>query len=664
VTATGTTGKFTVAISNFTSVLTVGTSTLVGGSVATTTIDTAGIHDARDAADVGGTVFFPPGTYLVSGLTASVAGQTWELADGATVKMATGATAILSVTGAGVSVTGGVLDGSNGTNVNTQDGLVVSANGVSVRNVTVQDSPSYGIRASGYSQLTVSDCTITNSALEGIFFANFLATPSSINDILITNNVIESSESLTGGIYVRGNSATQRVKDVVISGNTVRVPSNPVAETGGIIVFFGTDYTVSHNIVAGGSLGITCPGPIRASIFGNTVRGFRDTGIEIPDNVNQCVISGNVIDPDGAAGFAGVQTSQGNVNDLTISGNTIKGFTVTGPRLIDFNTGSVPDRVAITGNVLRSNVTSFRGIWFNVPVLNMVIAGNVIDGASTTSSSGVVLLDGATGVTISGNHFSNLATGAIVLASGAATAQDYISLSANGYVNCGAVLFNGNYGSGASALGVNVSTETAPILGTPKSGTLTNCTGLPVSGITASTSAAIGVGSINLGHATDTTLSRSAAGKLAVEGVDVVLNGGALGTPSSGTLTNCTFPTLNQDTTGSAAKLTTARNINGVAFDGTAAITVWQRSIVSVTSSTTLGSSANTDYVALIGSGGAPILPTAVSNTNRYTIKNVHTATVTVSTTSSQTIDGSTTFSMLPNVSIDVVSDGTNWRII
>ena len=34
-----------------------------------------------------------------------------------------------------------------------------------------------------------------------------------------------------------------------------------------------------------------------------------------------------------------------------------------------------------------------------------------------------------------------------------------------------------------------------------------------------------------------------------------VVNGGALGTPSSGALTNCTFPTLNQNTTGTAAGL-------------------------------------------------------------------------------------------------------------
>ena len=42
-----------------------------------------------------------------------------------------------------------------------------------------------------------------------------------------------------------------------------------------------------------------------------------------------------------------------------------------------------------------------------------------------------------------------------------------------------------------------------------------------------------------------------------------VVSGGALGTPSSGTLTNCTFPTLNQNTTGNAGTVT-----NGVYTSG------------------------------------------------------------------------------------------------
>lgn len=45
-----------------------------------------------------------------------------------------------------------------------------------------------------------------------------------------------------------------------------------------------------------------------------------------------------------------------------------------------------------------------------------------------------------------------------------------------------------------------------------------------------------------------------------------------LGTPTSGNLANCTFPTLNQNTTGTAAALTTPRTIGGVSFDGTANI--------------------------------------------------------------------------------------------
>jgi hypothetical protein len=42
-----------------------------------------------------------------------------------------------------------------------------------------------------------------------------------------------------------------------------------------------------------------------------------------------------------------------------------------------------------------------------------------------------------------------------------------------------------------------------------------------------------------------------------------VLQSPTLGTPSSGTLTNCTFPTLNQNTTGNAATATTATNLSG-----------------------------------------------------------------------------------------------------
>jgi len=78
-------------------------------------------------------------------------------------------------------------------------------------------------------------------------------------------------------------------------------------------------------------------------------------------------------------------------------------------------------------------------------------------------------------------------------------------------------------------------TLVTPVLGTPTSVTLTNGTGLPVSGITASTSTALGVGSIELGHATDTTIARASAGVVNIEGVPIVT------TTATQTLTNKTL---------------------------------------------------------------------------------------------------------------------------
>lgn len=89
------------------------------------------------------------------------------------------------------------------------------------------------------------------------------------------------------------------------------------------------------------------------------------------------------------------------------------------------------------------------------------------------------------------------------------------------------------------------------------------------------------------------------------------------------------------------------------------------RTISSVSTATSAGAAASTDYIYLVSGTTTLTLPTAVSNTNRYTVKNTGTGTVTVATTSAQTIDGSSTASLkVQNVSLDVISDGSNWRVI
>jgi hypothetical protein len=78
-------------------------------------------------------------------------------------------------------------------------------------------------------------------------------------------------------------------------------------------------------------------------------------------------------------------------------------------------------------------------------------------------------------------------------------------------------------GTGVLAF-TNSPSFTTPALGTPSAVTLTNATGLPVSGITASTSSAIGVGSVELGHATDTTIARVSAGVVSTSSTDTLTN--------------------------------------------------------------------------------------------------------------------------------------------
>jgi len=88
------------------------------------------------------------------------------------------------------------------------------------------------------------------------------------------------------------------------------------------------------------------------------------------------------------------------------------------------------------------------------------------------------------------------------------------------------------------------------------------------------------------------------------------------------------------------------------------------RSVTVTSGNITVGATALTDYVILVSGAHTVTLPTAVGNTNLYTVKNYHSASITVNTTSSQTMDGSTTASLTTNTSLSFISDGTNWRIV
>jgi hypothetical protein len=81
-----------------------------------------------------------------------------------------------------------------------------------------------------------------------------------------------------------------------------------------------------------------------------------------------------------------------------------------------------------------------------------------------------------------------------------------------------------------------------------------------------------------------------------------VVNGGALGTPSSGTLTNCTFPTLNQNTTGTAANVTgTVAIANGGTGQTTATAAFNALSPITTTGDLIIGNGSNSATRLAIG---------------------------------------------------------------
>jgi hypothetical protein len=88
------------------------------------------------------------------------------------------------------------------------------------------------------------------------------------------------------------------------------------------------------------------------------------------------------------------------------------------------------------------------------------------------------------------------------------------------------------------------------------------------------------------------------------------------------------------------------------------------RSIQTLAVSSTIGTLAGTDQVYLANGGIRITLPTAVGDTNLYTIKNVGTSSVLIDTVSAQTIDAQATVIMpVRYTSVDIVSDNSNWNV-
>jgi hypothetical protein len=373
----------------------------------------------------------------------------------------------------------------------------------------------------------------------------------------------------------------------------------------------------------------------------------------------------------GTAGFAALTAS----SSVAITGNA----TVSG---VSTFTGAVgfSSNVTITGDLtVNGTTTTINSTTLTVDDKNIEL-GSTASPSDAAADGGGITLKGTTDKTLNwvdatdswtSSENVNLLTGKTYKIAG----TDVLTASAVlGKAVPTGVIVGTTDNQTLTNKALTTPTLTTPILGTPISGTLTNCTGLPISGLTASTSTALGVGSVELGHATDTTISRVSAGVVAIEGVNVVtvsstdtltnktltsptLTTPVLGTPSSGTLTNCTFPTLNQNTTGTAGGLTGTPSITVNALTATSA-TVGGVNVTTASNTQTLTNKTLTAFGETVNAHGntGTAATLALSSGNIITATLTGNCTFTFSTTGIPS--GSFTFTLI------LANDATAGRTI
>lgn len=430
----------------------------------------------------------------------------------------------------------------------------------------------------------------------------------------ITVRDCEFNDIAKNGVYVVGNAARCRIENnqfyrnfcaVFTDDDTTNQPSQLVI-TGNIIrTGLGTTSTALSGGIKMSGVG-TANSYAGHVISANSINAAGQMGIEIQTQVNGTTISDNTVTG------CGYGISVSGCSDVSVESNVLKACTSYG-----IETASSCATIALTGNSVIGKNTSGT----------ITTSVGIILGSTTTSSMTGNTVTGCTNsIRLDGSSYVSLTGGAIIFNSGSA-----LNIKNTTYVNVEGVLFSSE-GSGDYFVFVD-STDVAV------------------------TSILIGGNTLTGVVASNGILLYTPANS--IQNVTIIDNM-TLGSFASGYMYGYSV-----SGSGSLAAIRVLRNTGPAGGSFTTWLNV---PVYSTSSSETLDPKTETVLVDASGGTKTITLPTAVGIAGKvYTITKSDSSgnAVTVATTSSQTINGSTTQSLASQYKrITVQSDNSGWTIL
>ena len=464
------------------------------------------------------------------------------------------------------------------------------------------DYSAVGITNTALAATTIT-ATSTIAATGAVTGSNLSGTNTGDQTITLTGGVTGSgtgsfaatvitNANLTGGVTSVGNAATV-VTNANLTGDVTSVGNATTLTNAPVIAKVLTGYTSGAGTVA------ATDSILQAiqKLNGNDATNANLTGV-----ITSVGNATSIASQTGTGSKFVVDTSPTLVTPALGTPSALVGTNITGTAS-GLTAGNVTTNANLTGDVTSvGNATTLT----NAPVIAKVLTGYV-SGAGTVAATDSIL---QAIQKLNGNDATNTNLTGVITSVGNATSIASQTGTGSTFVV-------------STSPTITSPTLSAPVLGTPTSGTLTNCTFPTLNQNTTGTAAGLSATLAVASGGTGVTISTGSGSNVLSTSPTLVTP--ILGTPTSGTLTNCTFPTLNQNTTGSsgsctgnaatssscsgnAATATTATNQSGGSVNATTgafsgAVTFAGGSGVAANGDITARRSSGTSGVVYFGSG-------------------------------------------------------------